>query len=334
MSPVQTGGLLQLAIEASPNGILLIDSRGTIALVNRSAEHQFGYTRQELLGRRVDDLLPDALDAVRAAQAEAIAIALNSDAPETPAIAKACRKDGSRFELEVRLKPIRTSELTCVLATLIDRDDDHAEPAARGDSREERAAFEQIVVELTNDLLNLPDDDQAVAIERGLHRACDWLGLDGAAFSQLSPDGARAEIAGWGGVPHSRRSWPPERSLYPHLTQRTLAGNLVSIGSASDIVDDEDRRSFQSADLRSALIAPLHVGGLVVGSICLVSSRVERRWQDEDIKRIGLLSGILDQVLERRQREESLRSALAEVRSLKEELQTENPGLRKVRRGR
>ena len=41
---------------------------------------------------------------------------------------------------------------------------------------------------------------------------------------------------------------------------------------------------------------------------------------------------MFDQVLERRQREETLRSALAEVRSLKEELQTENPVLRKVRK--
>jgi len=212
LSTVQTGGLLQLAIEASPNGILLIDSRGTIALVNRSAEHQFGRTRQELLGRRVEDLLPEAVDAVRAAQTEAITIALNSDAPETPAIASGRRKDGSRFALEVRLKPIRTTELTCVLATLIDRDMHHAESAARGAVVEEHVAFEQIVAELSNDLINLPDDDLAVAIERGLHRACDWLGLDGAAFSQLSSDGARTEIAGWGGAPHSRRNWPPERA--------------------------------------------------------------------------------------------------------------------------
>jgi len=60
--------------------------------------------------------------------------------------------------------------------------------------------------------------------------------------------------------------------------------------------------------------------------------RVPRRWQDDDIKRIGVLGGVFDQLLERRQREETLRSALAEVRSLKEELQTENPGLRKVRK--
>jgi formate hydrogenlyase transcriptional activator len=332
LSTVQTGGLLQLAIEASPNGILLIDSRGTIALVNRSAEHQFGYARQELLGRRVEDLLPEAVDAVRAAQTEAVTIALNSDAPETPAIASGRRKDGSRFALDVRLKPIRTTELTCVLATLIDRDVHHAEPPSRAATPEEHAAFELIAVELLNDLLNVPDDDLALAIERGLHRACDWLGLDGAAVSQLSSDGARTEIAGWGGAPHSRRAWPPERSLYPRLTGRTLAGNLVPVGSLTDIVDDVDRHSFQSAGLCAALIAPLHVGGLVVGSICLVSSSNERNWQDDDIKRIGVLSGVFDQVLERRQREETLRSALAEVRSLKEELQTENPVLRKVRK--
>ena len=71
-------------------------------------------------------------------------------------------------------------------------------------------------------------------------------------------------------MPHSRQSWPPERSLYPQLTERTLAGHLVSVASVTDIVSDIDRHSFQSAGLRSALIAPLQVGGLVVGSICLV----------------------------------------------------------------
>jgi PAS domain S-box-containing protein len=328
LNAVQSGGLLQLAIEASPNGILLIDSRGTIALVNRSAEHQFGFPRQELVGRQLEDLLPEALDAVRAAQTEAVTLAVNSDAPETPAMASGRRQDGSRFALEVRLKPIRTNELTCVLATLIDRNGHEAESV----SHEERVAFEQIAAELSNDLINLPDDDLAVVVERGLHRACDWLGLDGAAFSRLSPDGARTEIAGWGGESRSRQAWPPEHSLYPQLTGRALAGNLVSISSVTDIAGDVDRHSFHSAGLRSALIAPLHVGGLVVGSICLVSSTTERRWRDDDIKRIGVLSGVFDQLLERRQRDESLRSALAEVRSLKEELQTEHPVLRKVRR--
>jgi PAS domain S-box-containing protein len=331
LNDVQTGGgLLQLAIEASPNGILLIDSRGTIALVNRAAEHQFGYPRKELLGRCVEDLLPEAVDRVRAAQTEAVGLALNADARETPAAALGRRQDGSRFSLELRLKPIRTSDVTCVLATLIDRDDRHGQD--HRSSAEDHVAFEQLAVELSNDLINLPDADVPVAIERGLRRACGWLGLDGAAFSRLSPDGARLEMAGWADVPQARRSWPPDRSLYPDLTARTLAGGLVSVANVADIVSDLDRHSFQASGLRSALIAPLHAGGVVVGALCLAATRTDRQWSDEDVKRAGVIAAVFDQVLERRNREETLRSALAEVRSLKEELQTENPVLRKVRR--
>ena len=332
LNDVQTGGgLLQLAIEASPNGILLIDSRGTIALVNRAVEHQFGYARKDLLGRCVEDLLPESLDRVRAAQAEAVTLPLNADAAERPAAVIGRRKDDSRFALELRLKPIRTSELTCVLATLIDREARQAR-GERDPAGADHFAFEQLAAELSNDLITLPDADVPVAIERALRRACDALGLDGAAFSRFADDGSRVEVAGWADEPQSRPGWPPDRSLYPDLTSRTAAGGVVSVAHLADIASDIDRHSFQSSGLRSALIAPLHVGGQTVGSLCLVTTRAERHWSDEDIKRAGVLAGVFEQVLERRQRDETLRSALAEVRSLKEELQTENPVLRKVRR--
>ena len=221
-----------------------------------------------------------------------------------------------------------------MLATLIDRDGIDAESAARGAAAEERIAFEQLAAELSNDLINLPDDDLAVAIERGLRRACDWLGLDGAAFSRLSADGARLEVAGWGDVPHSRQTWPPERSLLSASSpDASLAGHLVSVGSVTDIASDIDRHSFQAAGLRSALIAPLQVGGQVVGTLCLVATRSRTALVRTTTSSASASSAaVFDQVLERRQREETLRSALAEVRSLKEELQTENPVLRKVRR--
>ena len=332
LNDVQTGGgLLQLAIEASPNGILLIDSCGAISLVNRAAERQFGCARSDLLGRKVEDVLPEALEKVRAAQAEAASLALNADAPERPAAVIGRRQDGSRFALELRLKPIRTSELTCVLATLIDRDA-RQDRGDRGPAGADHFAFEQLAAELSNDLINLPDADVPVAIERGLRRACESLGIDGAAFSRLTADGSRVEVAGWADEPEARRSWPPDRSLYPDLTSRIAGGGLVSVARLSDIVSDIDRHSFQASGLRSALIAPLHVGGQIVGSLCLVATRAERQWSDEDVKRAGVLAGVFDQVLERRHRDETLRSALAEVRSLKEELQTENPVLRKVRR--
>ena len=48
-------------VEASPNAFVLVDTQGSIVMVNRQTELLFGYTRQELLGQPVELLLPEAL---------------------------------------------------------------------------------------------------------------------------------------------------------------------------------------------------------------------------------------------------------------------------------
>ena len=44
--------------EVSPDAILEVDQEGTIRLVNEEAERLFGWPRMELIGRRVEELLP------------------------------------------------------------------------------------------------------------------------------------------------------------------------------------------------------------------------------------------------------------------------------------
>ena len=63
----------QLAIEASPAGVLVTDAAGTIHLVNAELERQFGYTRDELVGRSVDLLVPEALQSVEQAHRQSFA---------------------------------------------------------------------------------------------------------------------------------------------------------------------------------------------------------------------------------------------------------------------
>ena len=69
----------RLAIEALPSGVLIADVNGTIALVNRELERQFGYTRAELVGQNVDLVLPDASNLIHAAHPAGFA-----HAPSTP----------------------------------------------------------------------------------------------------------------------------------------------------------------------------------------------------------------------------------------------------------
>ena len=328
---VETSGLLQLAIEAFPNSTFVIDPKGTIALVNRQAEHRFGYTKAELIGRSVEQLLPDAAEPLHAAQREAIALAPKGDAAELATPTVGLGKDGSRFSLELRLKPIRTPDFTCVLATVAERDP-APDPAEHAAHAEEQHAFERLTADLSNQFINLPDTELTAAIERGLRRSAEHLGLDGASLWRLAPDGQRRELAGWGtGVP-SRDVWPPERSRFPWITTRILAGELIAISRVSDVLMEIDRHSFQAAGLRSALIAPLPVDGQVVGALCLVATRAERLWAADDLHRLQLIASVFDQVLARRHREEALRDALSEVKNLKETIRAENLTQRKARR--
>ena len=118
---VDTSGLLQLAIEAFPNGVLLIDEHSKVALINHHAEEQFGYTHAEFLGIAAERLLPEAAGPLETAQAEAMALAPKADAAELTTASIGVSKDGSRFPIELRLKPIRTAELTGVLAAVVVR---------------------------------------------------------------------------------------------------------------------------------------------------------------------------------------------------------------------
>src|SRR3989442_533205 len=50
---------LRAAVESSPSGLIMTDQSGRIVLVNREVERLFGYSREELLGKVVDVLVPE-----------------------------------------------------------------------------------------------------------------------------------------------------------------------------------------------------------------------------------------------------------------------------------
>ena len=51
--------LMQLAVEASPNGMVMTNSDGKIVMVNSATEKLFGYSRQELIGQSLEIIVPE-----------------------------------------------------------------------------------------------------------------------------------------------------------------------------------------------------------------------------------------------------------------------------------
>lgn len=111
---------LRLVVESAPSGIVLVDEAGTIRLVNRRIEEQFGYSRDELIGESVERLIPEPLRMGHVAHRRRYVAS-----PETRPMGKGrelhgLRKDGTEFPIEIGLSPIRMPEGTGVLASVVD----------------------------------------------------------------------------------------------------------------------------------------------------------------------------------------------------------------------
>jgi PAS domain S-box-containing protein len=111
---------IRILLESAPNGFVLVDERGIIKLVNDSAEKLFGYSREELLGKDVEALVPERhvpehrkLRAAYEEKPQARPMGLGRDLSGR-------RKDGSEFPVEIGLNPVGQDGRPAVLATVMD----------------------------------------------------------------------------------------------------------------------------------------------------------------------------------------------------------------------
>lgn len=110
----------RLVVESSPNGLLMVDEQGTILLVNRQVEQQFGYERAELIGQSVEQLVPQHMRSRHAGDRAEFFAHSESRAMGKGRDLYGVRKDGQEFPLEIGLNPIRTPDGMRVLASVVD----------------------------------------------------------------------------------------------------------------------------------------------------------------------------------------------------------------------
>lgn len=110
----------RLAVEASPIGILMVDSSGKISLVNSEVERMFGRERDSLLGRSIDILVPDSVRAGHAQRRAAYAAKPTARRMGAGRELNGRRQDGSHFPVEIGLNPITTTDGLQVLCTVTD----------------------------------------------------------------------------------------------------------------------------------------------------------------------------------------------------------------------
>jgi PAS domain S-box-containing protein len=111
---------LRRVVEASPNGILLVDIQGQIALANRRAEELFGHSPGSLEGVNLAALVPQPAQAEHAQRMAGVFAQRQGRAMGVGRDVHGLRRDGTLVPLEIGLTPIEMPEGHFMLATLID----------------------------------------------------------------------------------------------------------------------------------------------------------------------------------------------------------------------
>jgi PAS domain S-box-containing protein len=109
----------ELVIESVPNGILMIDSAGSITLANTPATKLFGYERADLVGQSVEILLPPASRTLHPGKRNGFFLDPRARAMGTGRDLFAVRRDGSEFPVEVALNPIEIDGEASVLCSIV-----------------------------------------------------------------------------------------------------------------------------------------------------------------------------------------------------------------------
>lgn len=116
----QTEKQFRLVVESAPNAMILVNHSGEIKMANKQAEKQFGYKNNELIGTKLETLIPHRYQKKHPDYRNNF-----MHSPETRAMGIgrdlfALRKDGTEFPAEIGLNPIEMTDEKLILASIID----------------------------------------------------------------------------------------------------------------------------------------------------------------------------------------------------------------------
>ena len=134
-------------LDSALDAMVIVAEDGTIGLVNAKTEAMFGYSRQELVGRRVEMLMPERFRTWHGAQRGAYFVDPRARPMGAGLELFGLHRNGLEFPIDISLSPLETEEGVLVTAAIRDISERHASDRAERQFAAEHRDFELKLVE-------------------------------------------------------------------------------------------------------------------------------------------------------------------------------------------
>lgn len=269
---------LRLLLEAAPIAIVTVDSTGRILYVNTKLEELFGYQRQELLGARVEVLMPERFRTIHVQHRTGF-----SQRPHVRPMGSGMdlagrRKDGSEFPIEAGLSYVHIGDTLIIVSSITDlsrRKENEALLEQLVEERTREIERRRRVAEGLRDILAILNSDRALEeiLEHIIVQARWLLNADAGAICNF--DNAHFVIQASVGLATDQRSFTETTMPFGTLKQVLSEDRPVAIA-------DVDPATLTELGYRAQLVVPIMVKEEAYGTLMLFY-KSPRKFSIEDV---------------------------------------------------
>ena len=187
-------------LESAPDGVVVVDGKGIIQLVNSQLEKLFSCDRRELLGKSIEVLIPARFRNNHVDFRTEFFDAPRSRLMESGIDLYAVRPDGTEFPVEISLSPLQTDEGTLVSAAIRDITErklaefkiGNLNAALRENEKRYRSLFENMIsgyafCQMLFDQNNKPEDFIYIAVNPAFEKLTGLRDVVGKKVSDVIP---------------------------------------------------------------------------------------------------------------------------------------------------
>jgi PAS domain S-box-containing protein len=313
--------LFEVLFQSVPDGLMVFDARGRIRCTNAELERLFGYTKEELLGKSVEILMPERFRRDYRQHWLRYFAAPYRRVLDSRLNLYGLRRDGAEFPVDIHLGPIESAQDALVVSIVRDIT---ASKEAEARTRV-RARQKALIADLGQ--LALAGIDLESLMEQFVARTAQCLEVEYAKILELLPDGQALLLkagVGWkdGYAGQATVSAGLESQAgYTLLLSKPAKGTTLVAGEPVIVEDLNGETRFNGPPLLfehgivSGMSITIPGHGRPYGVLGVHTAR-RREFTQDDVEFLRTVTHLLALAIERQRAEEALRESEFRARCL------------------